>query len=477
MDKGGCFVRKKAWEYERDWIENAVPPTVEQSCEQSWLEYLEAGKTSDKKLFTDWFSVVPGSKAPCHLVVAAIQSMDNRGYNVTEAEKYIEAGLQAEKEKDGAAIQQITAKIYHLLNTAEKNNTSSYWNYKHYRTWQDIEEEVIFSEAIEVDVFCDAFAQKIKYGWLGQLIGGALGTQLEGYTAENIKKKFGDVTGYLREPETYNDDITYELAFLEGFCQKGYAITAEDIAQQWLALITDGYSAEEIALSNLRRGILPPESGIIGNYFYDWIGAQMRTAIHGMVAPGNPKLAAKLAVYDSMISHSNNGMIGGMFNAILVSLSFVEKDTKVLLQKTISLLPQKSEYASVVSFALEQCKKYHTWQEAWCVCEEYFKEYHWIHAYPNAAAEIIALWYGQNDFEKTAYNICMLGQDVDCTAAPILNALAIMIDFYGIDQQKYVQPIGDTIYTMMRKMQKFTIEELCDKTVKAIRNACQKRRE
>ncbi len=71
----------------------------------------------------------------------------------------------------------------------------------------------------------------------------------------------------------------------------------------------------------------------------------------------------------------------------------------------------------------------------------------------------------------------MLGQDVDCTAAPILNALAIMIDFYGIDQQKYVQPIGDTIYTMMRKMQKFTIEELCDKTVKAIRNACQKRRE
>lgn len=168
-----------------------------------------------------------------------------------------------------------------------------------------------------------------------------MGTQLEGYTAENIKKKFGDVTGYLREPETYNDDITYELAFLEGFCQKGYAITAEDIAQQWLALITDGYSAEEIALSNLRRGILPPESGIIGNYFYDWIGAQMRTAIHGMVAPGNPKLAAKLAVYDSMISHSNNGMIGGMFNAILVSLSFVEKDTKVLLQKTISLLPQK----------------------------------------------------------------------------------------------------------------------------------------
>ena len=71
----------------------------------------------------------------------------------------------------------------------------------------------------------------------------------------------------------------------------------------------------------------------------------------------------------------------------------------------------------------------------------------------------------------------MLGQDVDCTAAPILNALAILIDFNGVDQKKYVQPLGDTICTMMRKMQQFTITELCDKTVKAIRNACQKRRE
>jgi len=69
----------------------------------------------------------------------------------------------------------------------------------------------------------------------------------------------------------------------------------------------------------------------------------------------------------------------------------------------------------------------------------------------------------------------MLGQDVDCTAAPILNALAILIDFNTIDRQKYVQPLGENIHTMMRKMQKFTISELCNKTVNAVRNAYQKR--
>lgn len=399
--------------------------------------------------------------------------MYNRGYDVTEAEKYIDAGLEAEKQKDACAIQQITAKIYYLLNTAKKDNSSDYWNYKQYSTWEDIEKEVVFEKQKEIDVFGDKFAQKIKHGWLGQLIGGALGTQIEGYTAENIKKKFGDIRGYLRAPETYNDDITYEIAFLEAFCQKGYAVTSEEIAQQWLALITDGYSAEETALYNLRKGIMPPQSGVLGNYFYDWIGAQMRTAIHGMVAPANPKLAAKLAVYDSVISHSNNGMIGGMFNAMLVSLSFVEKDAKTLIEKTITMLPQKSEYASAAQFALQQCKKYDRWQEAWSICEEHFKQYHWIHAYPNLAVEIVSLWYGGNDFDETCYILCMAGQDVDCTAAPVLNALAILIDFDTVDKKKYVQPIGDTIYTMMRKFQKFTISELCNKTVEAIRKANQ----
>ncbi len=468
---------KKAWEYEKEWIANAIPPKIEEDCEQDWLKYLEAGRASDEKLFQDWFSVVPGSKAPCHLVVAAIQSMDNKGYAVEEAEKYIEAGLEAAEQKDGAKIQQITAKIYRILNNAKKDETSSYWNYKIYRTWEDIAEDVIFPKERDVNVFEEAFSKKIEYGWLGQLIGGALGTQLEGYTTENIQKAFGAVKGYLRKPETYNDDITYELAFLEGFCKKGYDITSQDIADQWLAWIADGYSAEQIALCNLRRGLVPPESGIVCNYFSDWIGAQMRTAIHGMVAPGNPMLAAKLAVYDSIISHSNNGMIGGMFNAVLVSLSFVEKNARELTEKTVALLPQRSQYGAVASFVLEQCKKYEAWQEAWAVCEAYLEKFHWIHAYPNMAAEIVALWYGQGDFEKTCHIICMEGRDVDCTAAPVLSALAILIDFKQIDKQKYVVPLGNTIHTMMREMHTISITRLCEKTVNAVRNAVKKREE
>lgn len=463
-----------AGERELRWIQAALPQKAEESCEENWMSYLENGIASDKKLFRDWNSFVPGSLAPCHLIVAAIQCMRNKGYDVTEAEKYIDAGLKAEAEQDGAAIQVISAKIYQLLNTAPKDPASDYWKYKEYKTWEEVEAVCTFPEAKPVDVFSVDFAERIRAGWLSQLIGGALGTQIEGYLTENIRKVFGEVREYLRAPETYNDDITYEIAFLDAFRKEGYEITSEHIADRWLELISDGYSAEEVALRNLRCGIRPPESGRFLNYYSDWIGAQMRTAIHGMVAPGNAKLAAKLAALDSVVSHSNSGLIGGIFNAVLVSLAFVEKDMKEVVKKAISCLPKDSEYCAIANFALKQCEAAASWEEAWQKCEDrLIKDYNWIHCYPNLAAEIVALWFGGNDFDETACIITMCGQDADCTAGPVLNVLGVA---YGMEQiaEKWLSPLGGEVLTMMRKYRRFSVEELVGWTVESVRDAVKK---
>ena len=463
----------RAWEYEYNWINTAIPPFAEQTNnnEADWMKYLENGNASDLQLLTDWYSEVPGSKAPCHLVIAAIECMREKGYDVAKAETFIESGLRASREKDTGAVQVITAQIYRALLNAPKDEESEYWKYKIYRTFDDVKADVSFPLARTYDVFSDDFANRVYAGWMGQLIGGCLGTQIEGYTTHNIRKQFGEIRGYLRQPETYNDDITYELAYLDGFADKGYSITSEDVADQWLEFIADGYSAEKVALENLRRGLLPPESGQMFNFYSDWIGAQMRTPIHGMLAPGNPELAAKLAADDSIVSHSNSGMLGGIFNAMLVSLSFVEHDMKTVLEKAIDLLPKKSEYYSVVKYAMDLCRNKDTWVAAWKEIEDKYKEYNWIHSYPNAAAEVIALWFGNNDFEETCHIIAMEGRDVDCTAAPVLNALLCMKGISCVDE-RWIKPIGQDIYTVMRKMQHLTIDELCNMTVNAVRKAC-----
>ncbi len=460
----------EAWLYERKLTDEAVPPALQENNEEDWMSYVREGRASDNRLFNDWISSVPGSKAPCDVAVAAIQSMDNRGYDVSEAEQYIGDGLRAAREKDGAALQVITAKIYAALNRAPKREGNEYDKYTVYLDFAQVAERVNFPEAAACDVDSQDFYDRIKAGWWGQLIGGCLGTQLEGYTTEKIRERFGEVRGYLRKPETYNDDITYELAYLDMFSRKGYDITSEDVAYAWLELISDGYSAERTALENLRRGIMPPESGRLCNYFSDWIGAQMRTPIHGMLAPGDPALAARLAADDSVVSHSNNGMLGGIFNAVMVSLAFTETDMKALLEKAAAMIPDDSEFYQVVSSTLQLCRECADWESAWHICEEKYKKYNWIHAYPNAAAEIVALWYGGMDFEETCYIISMAGQDVDCTAAPVLNILAVMLGTQ-ILEDKWTVPIGDTVLTTMRRMQKLGIDELIGLTCDAVRRA------
>lgn len=461
----------KAWTFERKLTDEAVPPMVqEDNNEESWMSYVNEGNASDNRLFKDWINFVPGSKAPCEVAIAAIQSMDNRGYDVEEAEKYIEEGLEAAKRKDGAELQVITAKIYRALNAAPKRPGNSYDTYTEYLDFAQIAAHKEMPTKSNYDIASKDFYDRVYAGWWGQLIGGCLGTQLEGYTTAQIRKRFGEVRGYLRKPETYNDDITYELAYLDKFSHKGYLITSTDVADAWLNMISDGYSAERIALENLRRGILPPASGRDYNYFSDWIGAQMRTPIHGMLAPGDPALAARLSVDDSIVSHSNSGMLGGMFNAVMVSLAFTEKNIRTVLEKAVDMIPDDSEYYQVVSSTLDLCKEKPDWERAWRICEKKYEEYNWIHAYPNVAAEIIALWYGNMEFEETCHIIAMEGQDVDCTAAPVLNILAVMLGSSCIEE-KWKEPIGDTLLTTMRKMQKLAINDLIDLTCDSVRRA------
>lgn len=459
-----------AGQIERNWLENAVPRKEDIEHKIDWMNYVKKGQISDDQILVDWVSKVPGSNAPCHLVIAAIQAMRNKGYCVEEAEEYMETGLEAVNNKDYSTLQRVTAKIYYLLNNAKLNKDSDYHKFKKYTSWEEISAKISFDEFI-YDINSDSFAESIKAGWIAQLIGGALGTQIEGYTKRNIEKVFGkNISTYLRHPETYNDDITYELVFLEAFEKKGNNITSNDIAEAWLELIADGYSAERIALENLRRGHFPPNSGLIDNYFSDWIGVQMRTMVHGMVAPGNPKLAAKLSIYDGVVSHSNSGILGGMFNAVMVSLAFVEKDMKKVIEKAIKYIPDDSEYYSVISYALQLCKSYSNWEVAWAQAEGKYKYYNWIHVYPNIVAEIIALWFGNNDFEETTKIICGCGLDVDCTAAPVLNILAIATGS-NVIKEELILPLNNEVKTILRDKRIISIDNLIKKTINLTRDA------
>lgn len=459
----------KAWKLEYETMKNAKPVVLNEE-EQTWAAIEKMEMDEDNRLKMLWSSNVPGSGAPEHLIVGAIQSMENMGYNVEKAEALIEKGLNALNTNDMVELNRITSRIFYMINNLEKNEKSEYWKYKEYSNWDEYSKSVNFPVYEAYDVMSREYEERILAGWTAQICGGAFGTALEGYTSENLLKAFGDIRGYVRTPNTFNDDITYELAFLKAFDRKGYGVASDDIAEEWVAHIPFGWSAEDVALRNLKYGIYPPRSGAFNNPFREWIGAQMRGAICGMVAPGNPGEAARLAWMDGVISHFNNGVIGEIFNAVMVSLSFVEDDVRVILEKSIEMLPKDSEYYSAAAYALDRCKSSSSWAEAWKDCEKKFEKYNWIHAYPNAAAEVAALWFGNGSFDETMHVSAMCGQDVDCNAAQIGTIIGIIKKLGGIDK-KWHEPIGDDLDTYVREMKKLKISRISEWTVSAARNA------
>jgi hypothetical protein len=192
---------------------------------------------------------------------------------------------------------------------------------------------------------------------------------------DNFKKRMPSDSFWI---ESVNTIVTQNVVLPEGeYVITVYRLMMQEIGAradallkaQWLALIPAGWLAEQIALDNLRRGIYPPDpaagmpdlepgadlfsfpaSGSWKNPYREWIGAQMRGAVCGQVAPGNPREAARLAWLDGVVSHTGNGALGEVFNALLVSLAFIESDMRRCLDRAIAFIPADSEYYVYIFF-------------------------------------------------------------------------------------------------------------------------------
>jgi ADP-ribosylglycohydrolase len=462
----------KAWQYEYEKRKKARPVDLE-DAEDGWSGFAEMMAEREELLKNFWDSKVPGSKAPEALYIEMIQAWSNRGYDVSEAEKYIEKGLKALEEDDMRELEIISSRIMRELNNAEKLDDHSYWNFENPSEWDDIRSSMSldnnynFNSELENNKYItdkDKLYDKILKGWQAQIVGGAYGTALEGYTGEVLNDYYGEkLNYYVAEPETYNDDITFEIAFLKALKENKTNLKAEHIADKWLELIPFGWSAEYFALENLRRGIYPPASGNFNNYFSEWIGAQMRTMVCGFAAPAQPLKAAYYAYLDSSVSHCKNGIYGGIHGAVMTSLAFKLDNAREILKESMKFIPKKSEFYYYLKMAFNRCENSKTAESAWKNIKNEFKKYNWIHTYPNMAAVVIALYFSEDKIDKAFRILANCGYDVDCNAGEVGSILGVL-DNHEIDS-KWLEPIGGKLKTYLPGYEEIQISELADWTL------------
>ncbi|NVM52317.1 MAG: ADP-ribosylglycohydrolase family protein [Candidatus Helarchaeota archaeon] len=343
-------------------------------------------------------------------------------------------------------------------------------------------------DVIEMEISKKDYYNKVYGGWLGRCIGSQLGAPLEIRPYFYIQRKYAGLDNYVKKitGKEVNDDEMYEIVALLTLEQHGIDFTVEQLGEDWKNRLWKlNFTAEKAALKNLRKGLQPPQTGIQNNPFYDFIGAQMRGEIWGLISPGCPDIAAKYAKLDASISHVGEGVLGEVFIAGLVALSFIKQDPKELIQEVLNqFIPKTSLYRSIVEKCLNWAELYSNWKltrkklmSAWRTIRKslgkqarstkrklFLKgpKIHEIHVLPNAGIVTLGLMYGQGDFEKSICTTALCGYDTDCNVGNVGAILGVQLGADGIPP-KWKDPIKDTFNTYVRGFQETRISKIAER--------------
>ena len=308
------------------------------------------------------------------------------------------------------------------------------------------------------------YIEKIYAGWLAKIIGIRLGAPVEGWSQRQIEDIYGERDGYLVDYRDFaaDDDSNGPIFFIRALedCGKGAEMEAQDVAEALLnyAPFEHGFfwwggygvSTEHTAYLNLRNGIKAPASGSVaqnGKATAEQIGGQIFIDTWGLVTPGNPDLAARLAEKAASVTHGGNGVYGGIFVATCISYAFVEKNMQKILEKGLSYIPKDCEYAEVVRAVMEFHNKHpENWKDCWnFVHDNYgYDKYPGVcHIIPNIAVMILGLLYGNGDFSDTLQITNRCGWDTDCNVGNVATIMGVRNGLEGIDYRKWREPVND----------------------------------
>jgi ADP-ribosylglycohydrolase len=324
------------------------------------------------------------------------------------------------------------------------------------------------------------YTERVYAGVLGKIIGVYLGRPFEGWSYERIMEHLGEIWYYVHERLDVplivtDDDISGTFTFIRALEDDGpppgvYSgvqlpptPTAEQIGANWLNYLIDrrtvlwwgglGNSTEHTAYVRLKSGIPAPRSGSIevnGQVVAEQIGAQIFIDGWGMVAPGDPGLAADLARRAGSVSHDGVAIHGAQVVAALEAMAFVEHDLDRCLDAAVAQIPRDS----LIYRMIADLRDWRAAEPDWRVTREniarnygYDKYYGNCHMVPNHALIIHSLLHGDDDFGKTLMIVNTCGWDTDCNSANVGCIMGIKNGLAGIEAgADYRGPVADRMY-------------------------------
>jgi ADP-ribosylglycohydrolase len=254
-----------------------------------------------------------------------------------------------------------------------------------------------------------------------------------------------------------NDDIYINILFLYSLRKYGIDVDPVTVAHEWDAKIRRVWHANEAGLANLRKGILPPDSGNPRyNLHADDIDFQIESDVFGMIAPGMPQVSNRYGERMGHIMNYGDGVYGGMFISAMYTQAFFAKDIREVVENGLKAIPAQSLYAQLIRDVIrwhdenpnDWLKTWHQVQARWGEvdhCPDGYKQPFNIDAKLNGGYVVMGLLYGNGDWYKTMNYTTRAGQDADCNPANAAGILGTLIGAHAIPAE-YREPLHNTYW-------------------------------
>ncbi|WP_163515300.1 ADP-ribosylglycohydrolase family protein [Gelidibacter japonicus] len=328
---------------------------------------------------------------------------------------------------------------------------------------------------------------KIAGAWIGQMIGNIYGLPHE--------NKYIDAPGEENWPYGYmknidklrqyngafsDDDTDVEYMYLLTMEKYGVEPTYEQMREAWMFHIRDRvWLANRATLGLMHYGYTPPFTGKkeINPHWFQ-IDPQLINEIWAYTAPGMVDYAAQKSDWAARVTSDDWGTEPTIHYGAMYAAAFFEKDINKLIEIGLSALPNDGRYAQTVRDMIALHKKHPKWQDAW---KEMAQKYYinepnltktiW-NANLNGACGILAMLYGEGDFQNTLDLSCAMGFDADNQAATLAGLLGVTSGFKSLPKDLYLpiegwtKAFNDTYINITRhELPDASIDDLIDRTL------------
>ncbi len=262
--------------------------------------------------------------------------------------------------------------------------------------------------------------------WIGKFIGGTLGAPIEGWK----KLHAIDVEEQIPATLAENDDTDLQLLWLHAMEERGIDLDSRALAEEWLEHVDAPWCEYGVAVANWQRGVMPPESGVVDNWYWGQsMGCPIRSEIWGVICPGAPALAAQYARNDAQLDHWGASVEAEKFLSAIQAALFFEKDLRTLIEIGLAEVTLDSPFRELISDTIEWSDTL-SWQEARKAILVRYGSPDMTHSLQNLGFTVLALLAGRGDLRQTLNIALNCGFDTDCTAA---TAGAILCGVIGYD--------------------------------------------